>query len=390
MTSTSTGPLPALYSRTLTNASKAATQTTIDDETQQLIQSVLTDLKEVDSRINALSLFSTNDVLEDISTKDLVYLTVPFVLFEVENRIRISDRNERIAHLFQVQRHLETFISSLESYGVVSDTEHTLHTQPSPIKDAAKRREMKIKQYMAEKDLRARIETVQRRRRQQPPEGLLSNDFDLVRSLLPSVSASSSSDDEEDPEMDDILREASLLSLRLLYIHACSQLQSLSQELELLRNTPTLPPVSPPADEWRETDKDQEAMWRLDLTTRMTGRGPLLDPTGKPLQPFTILPRGAMDRSHLKAQVFSPGHRLPTMTVDEYLEIERQRGNILTGGGRQLEEKPTTSEQLAIDSEMDRTVFGEGKSEEKRLRDEQWAQFKDDNPKGAGNMMNRG
>lgn len=40
-----------------------------------------------------------------------------------------------------------------------------------------------------------------------------------------------------------------------------------------------------------------------------------------------------MDRSRLKAQVFGPDHRLPTMTVDEYLEIERQRGNILTGGG---------------------------------------------------------
>lgn len=53
----------------------------------------------------------------------------------------------------------------------------------------------------------------------------------------------------------------------------------------------------------------------------------------QPLQPFTILPGGTLDRSRLKAQVFGPDHRLPTMTVDEYLEIERQRGNILTGGG---------------------------------------------------------
>lgn len=52
----------------------------------------------------------------------------------------------------------------------------------------------------------------------------------------------------------------------------------------------------------------------------------------QPLRPFTILPPGA-DRAQLQAQVFQPGHRLPTMTVDEYLEIERQRGNIITGGG---------------------------------------------------------
>lgn len=70
---------------------------------QLLIQSVLTDLKQVHSRINALSLFSTNEMLEDISTKDLVYLTIPFVLSEVENRIKVSDRDERIVHLSQVQ-----------------------------------------------------------------------------------------------------------------------------------------------------------------------------------------------------------------------------------------------------------------------------------------------
>jgi len=70
---------------------------------QQLIQSILTDLKQVDSRTNALSLFSTNETLEDISTKDLVYLTVPFILSEVENRIKLSDRNERVVRLSQVQ-----------------------------------------------------------------------------------------------------------------------------------------------------------------------------------------------------------------------------------------------------------------------------------------------
>jgi immunoglobulin-binding protein 1 len=55
----------------------------------------------------------------------------------------------------------------------------------------------------------------------------------------------------------------------------------------------------------------------------------------QPLQPFTILPSGAGgdDRTRLREQVFQPDHRLPTMSIDEYLEIERQRGNILTGGG---------------------------------------------------------
>lgn len=134
---------------------------------------------------------------------------------------------------------------------------------------------------MAEKDLRAHIETVQRRRRQRPADGTSSNDFDLVRSLLPFVLVGSASDDEDDSETDDILRETSLLLLRLLYMHACSQLQSLDQEMELLRNAPPLRQPAPAVDECREKVTDQEAMWRLDPTPRVTGREQLLDSSGK-------------------------------------------------------------------------------------------------------------
>jgi hypothetical protein len=45
---------------------------------------------------------------------------------------------------------------------------------------------------------------------------------------------------------------------------------------------------------------------------------------------------------------------------------------------------------LAIDSEMDGTVQGELKAEKKRQKDEKWAKYTDDHPRGAGNRMNRG
>jgi len=78
------------------------------------------------------------------------------------------------------------------------------------------------------------------------------------------------------------------------------------------------------------------------------------------------------------------------MTVDEYLEIERQRGGILSTEGARSEAKLPSSEQLTIDSEVDGTALGELKAEEKRHKDEQWAQYKDTHPRGAGNTMNRG
>jgi len=78
------------------------------------------------------------------------------------------------------------------------------------------------------------------------------------------------------------------------------------------------------------------------------------------------------------------------MSIDEYLEEERRRGNIISGGGPESASRLTRSEQLALDSEMDGSLEGEARAEEKRMEDEQWAQFTDVNPKGAGNTMNRG
>ena len=41
-------------------------------------------------------------------------------------------------------------------------------------------------------------------------------------------------------------------------------------------------------------------------------------------------------------------------------------------------------------AEMDGTLEGEEKAEEKRHEDERWARYTDTHPRGSGNTMNRG
>ncbi|TCD67275.1 hypothetical protein EIP91_000297 [Steccherinum ochraceum] len=391
-------PLPTLFRRALEAAGKAANLPTIQDETQELIQSALSDLRTLSSRVNALSLFSPNESLEDIATKDLVYLFVPFAWAEVQNRVRTTDRDDRMEFIQRIGLLYRTFLSRLENYHIVPETEKTLYEQhASPISDPAKRRELKIKQYKQEKELKTRIEAVRKRRNgpaSSAPEP--TSDFDHIASLLPPASSEKQQDDdeEEDSDTDDLLREATLLLLRLVYAQSQAQADSLVQELQLLRSAPPPPPPAQSADDPRQAKaKEEESMWKLDAPIQRggpDGKGPLLDPSGKPLRPFTILPAGATDRQRLQAQVFQPDHRLPTMSIDEYLEIEQQRGNVITGGGPQSESQPTTSEQLALDSEMDGTAFGEEKTEQKRQKDENWARYTDSHVKGAGNTMNRG
>lgn len=61
------------------------------------------DLKNLASRISALSLFSPNETLEDISTRDLVYLFAPYVEAEVQNRVKTAGPSERLNQLRFVQ-----------------------------------------------------------------------------------------------------------------------------------------------------------------------------------------------------------------------------------------------------------------------------------------------
>ncbi|KDQ61168.1 hypothetical protein JAAARDRAFT_191276 [Jaapia argillacea MUCL 33604] len=393
-------PLPALFQRALSSVSQSVSLPTIDDSTQALISSSLSDLNTLASRITALSLFSPNETVEDVSTRDLVFLFVPFVMAEVEGRVRTLEMEERLSRLLRSQRLLQSFVEMLERYDIVPESERSLYeTHASSITDPAKRRETKIKQYKQEKEIRSKIEVLQKRRRQVPTTVESSTDFDLIASLLPSSPTASSKnindDEEEDSSTDESLRLTTLLLLRLCYAQAQSSLESMKQEVELLRSMP--PPRSRNEGEERggrerEKKKDEgDDMWKLDPPIRRGGDA-LLDDAGKPLQPFTILPSQptATHRAQLQSQVFSPDHRLPTMTVDEYLEIERGRGKFISGGGPASEALPTSSEQLAIDSEQDGTKFGEEKAEEKRLKEENWARFVEANPRGAGNTMNRG
>ncbi|KAK0196789.1 TAP42-like protein [Armillaria mellea] len=382
-----TTPLPQLYARVLTAASDTYDLPTIEDSTQDIVKSCIEDLCQIQARIANLALFSSNETLEDISTQNLIYLTVPYVCAEVQGRVRTTEREDRFVSIVQAQNYYVTYCSTLENYGIVTEGDSKLFSRNAA--NAASKREQKIQQYRHEKDLRTRIEVIRKRRRQQPIEESASTDFILICSLLPSVPPSG--DDDED---DEVLRESTLLLLRLFFSLSKTQLAHIDTELQLLKTAPPPLPYSPRPDDNdprnKEKERQDEDMWKLDASKPNPSGGPLLDPAGKPLRPFTILPSGASDRARHQAQIFGPGYNLPTMTIDQYLEVERQRGNILSGGGVGSENTPTSSEQLAIDAEMDGTVEGEAKAEEKRLKDENWAGFTDENPRGAGNTMNRG
>ena len=192
-------------------------------------------------------------------------------------------------------------MSDVELYEIASGPERELHAKnASSIADPARRRETKIKQYQAEKEIRTRIEVkqflpstrgddpftslppsqavAQRHRVPLPSSDSSPTDFDLIAALLPPASTSSAPDYDDEEDGEDERRAATLLLLRLAYAQAHAQLSSIAQELELLRSAPPPPPPS------AQPGTSERALWTLDAPARTLGQrggGPLLDSAGK-------------------------------------------------------------------------------------------------------------
>lgn len=208
--------------------------------------------------------------------------------------------------------------------------------------------------------------------------------------------------------------------LQLLQLHALlayNNLASMDDEIQLLSNIPASAErdaAERKAQEEAETERRRRGGegddFRLDRRFDSAAPGPLMDDKGKPLRPFTITNGQASagasssrqtniggtpvhdldERQRIRDGVFKPSHRLPTMTIDEYLAEEEARGNILRGGGHEGAAKATPREARSLRAENDGTVEAEEALEEARQEAIQWDEFKESNKKGAGNTMNRG
>lgn len=302
-----------------------------------------------------ISLFSPNESLEDIGTADLQYLLLNYRIAELI--LRINSR-ERKANLERAQKSYERYLKQIDDYDLLSKDDVALFEQyqeaPSTFsvastKDAAARRESKIKRFKEEKALKQKLEYMQRN------PLTLQND-------------------------DSVYRELQLTNVAYCTHQTFPSLESIAQELHILSLAPpSLPDAGQRDLDVRENNEQFSNGYseRLDapLSQLSAGmRGPILDSKGKPLRPFTLTSK----RQEFREGVFRPDHSLPTMSIDEYLEEERRRGGIIDGGGPQSQITPQVDEDDMDAADRD------------TMKAREWDEFVEANPKGSGNTLNRG
>ncbi|CAG8493853.1 12710_t:CDS:2 [Ambispora gerdemannii] len=305
------------------------------------------DIKYQEDVRRALGCFSKSAFLESLRNQTLSIWKMRQIITidSVLNRFLLVEaylgnltvkliEGERLDILKKAKQYHEQFLRNVELHEILTKEDRNYMEEQSSdfTKNAAKTREIKIVRYKRKIALEKEVK-----------------ELETLGEMI-----------------DESTRRKHVLKLIELFIQkSFDELTSIKQETELLEK------MQMTQDQGTEQKKTSE-LYQADSRLKNTN-GPLLSKEGRPLQPFII----TNQREAIQQQVFRPGWRLPTMTVDEYLQQEMNRGNIISGGGKIPEKKEIDdNDEGAIDAATYKA----------REMDE----FKDTNPRGWGNRMGKG
>ncbi|KAI7868506.1 TAP42-like protein [Spinellus fusiger] len=320
----------------------------IDSQYQADVQQGLAYLTHADTLLDRLGLFSSNEFLDDMNTNDLRFLLLPAYLGEL---VLKQTQGERKSILEQAKAYFIRYLTVCQEHQLVQKQDLQLieagaQDTRRPM-SAAQQRQDKISRYRREKTLREKLAGLREQLEQQQAR----------------------QDNGQDNGEEDIEREIVMAMMDMYIIKCIEHTEAIQQEMVMVNTMAEKKDER--MDRTGETVHDDRVSVRANAAW---GRDkPLLSQQGKPLQPFVLTNR----RQQIVDQVFQQGHRLPTMTIDEYLEQEMAQGNIISGGGKEPEKKTVDQDnEAAVDAET--------------LKQRQWDEFKEANPRGWGNRGNKG
>lgn len=285
---------------------------------------LVTDLTLCGRMVESLGLFSRNETIDEVSTTSLPFMMVQYMTGMASQKIITESKEDRVYLLMGSKSCLGEFMGLLESYEVY--------------KGDGKKKVDPMEMRTAKIDRMRRIMTL---------EKSVTERKSIISSAVASVDLEG--DEPVGGVDEELVRLFHLDQLVLCALRTEQELSLIDAELELLKHH----------DE--STEKPQTTI-RPPSNVR------------KVVQPFTLF---SSKRDQLKAGVFRPGHNLPTMTIDEYLELERQRGGIIEGGG-----------PADVQESEDEDVWQD--DEERRQKDIRTDKLRDEHRRGSGNTYNRG
>ncbi|GMH08887.1 hypothetical protein Nepgr_010727 [Nepenthes gracilis] len=385
--------LPSLFEQAR-KIHQVASESTVD---QEVIKKGCKALQKCEDMISKLGLFSSNENKDDISTTNLKYLLVPYYLGELTEKLAQDDR---IQILKASQAKLKEFISFCDTMELLPQEELELSGQGGS-NSFADRRARKIARFKRQKAAESKLLEIKEhkeRRGRSTKAAALSTPVEVGEEDVL----------DEDGEEE---REAWLAMISLALCKAFDLLEMLKKEEEMLSAvkkelfqdgnkefSQSILDEHMKKAEGRHRDAAARAKYvqPAEPITCATfaqdvleGRANVSQAHEHKHQPLLFGPASLIggnlttERERMAAQVFQPSHRLPTMSIEEAGLTEMEMMNKWQERNRKLMEEANSSwykdnQKLSPaneDSDDDNAV------EKARA----WDDWKDDNPRGAGN-----
>mmetsp|Transcript_16586 Transcript_16586/g.19955 ORF Transcript_16586/g.19955 Transcript_16586/m.19955 type:complete len:347 (-) Transcript_16586:609-1649(-) len=329
-------PLPAQFQRAEATHAKIDTS----DVSQEELGDAIKDFQGCQASIEKLSLFSRNEDKDDVSTGDLKYLLVSFLLGEVFLNAHSIDR--KVA-LTAAQSEFKRFLSICEDLDLLSElTIRQYHREGPP--DPNTKRTEKIMRFKRDKEIRTKLEGFEEKRR----KAGVSND----------------ETQQEDSDFSEEEREFWLLRIEAAGSKSMEHLEMMEQEFQLLALRP------PPGQEAPGPSPEVLAQRKV-ITDELISASRNL----------------GTDRDRIASNVFKPTHILPTMTVEEFGALECKQAMDLKAEKEAVER--AAYEVSGADYWSKKSSNDEEEDEAALYKTRAWDDWKDDHQKGGGNRSTR-
>ncbi|EFH42206.1 predicted protein [Arabidopsis lyrata subsp. lyrata] len=361
--------------------------------------------QKCEDMIGKLGLFSSNETKEDISTNNLKYLLVPYYLAELTEKIIQEDRIQIVKASYaklKLSFLLSEFFSFCEAMELVPDEELEASSRSSGA--PADRRALKIARFKRQKAAEAKLLEIKERKERRGRS---------TKAAALSTPVESGEDDIPDDDSEEE-REAWLSSINLAICKAVDLLEMLKREEEMLSAIKERQLKDGEDGFSRDAldDRTKKAeTWHRDAAARiqyskpaqpitcatfaqdvLEGRASVSQGHDHKNQPLIFGPASIVggplstERERMIAQVFQPSHRMPTMCIEDAGLTEMNIMNDWQEQTKKAIEEATTSwynDKPLRRKEEDEEEDDE--DEEAVMKARAFDDWKDDNPRGAGN-----
>ncbi|KAF4138153.1 TAP42-like family [Phytophthora infestans] len=263
-----------------------------------------------------------------------------------EKRSGPTDHTRNVVHRIKFLREADVFLSEFldraESVGLLTEKKRREQYERLESKQFSLSRDEKVQRFQLQREMEKKLQQVQKRREEKTTED---------------------ADELEEDDMEDLEREQLLTFIQLSVVKSMEEQASINQEKEMLETMLKMNATTEKQDLFSETHR------------------PPPPPQGQGIEVTRINPQMEMRRETVRSGVFKPGHRLPTMTLEEY--ADREVADAMERQKREQEapQGPRRYDQLVEDGDED----DDNLVEEAAYKDRAWDDWKDANEKGIGN-----